>query len=91
MRTVKALSLLSASGASGQGPKERFPDVYLAYEHRDDAQYDSFLSLAEAEGFRIKRVPQLKIRKAVDAVLGWKDKSIYEGITVVQMKLQPVL
>ena len=87
---MKALSLLSVRGISEQNSKERFPDVYLAYEHRDDAQYDSFLSLAEVEGFKIKRVTQLKIRKAVDAVLGWKDKSIYEGITVVQMKLQGV-
>lgn len=90
LRTVKSLSVLSGSRASTQNSKECFPDVYLAYEHRDDAQYNSFLSLAEVEGFRIKRVPQLKIRKAVDAVLGWKDKSIYEGITVVQMKLQGV-
>ena len=84
---MKTLSLLSGGGASGQSPRERFPDVYLAYEHRDDAQYDSFLSLAEREGFRIKRVPPLKVRKAVDAVLGWKERSIYEGITIVQMKL----
>lgn len=90
LRTVKSLSVLSGSRASTQNSKECFPAVYLAYEHRDDAQYNSFLSLAEVEGFRIKRVPQLKIRKAVDAVLGWKDKSIYEGITVVQMKLQGV-
>jgi hypothetical protein len=84
---VKALSLLSGRGSSEQISKERFPDVYLAYEHRDDAQYDSFLSLAEREGFHAKRIPPLKVRKAVDAVLGWKDRSIYEGITVVQMKL----
>ena len=64
----------------------RGPDVYLAYEHRDDAQYDSFLAKAAGSGFRIKRVPTAKVRKAVERLYGWKAKE-YEGISVVHLRL----
>lgn len=65
---------------------KRGPDVYLAYEHRDDAQYNSFLARAVQQGFRVKRIPAIKIRKAVERLYGWKAVQ-YEGILVVHLRL----
>jgi len=66
--------------------KSKAPDVYLAYEHRDDAQYEAFLSEAERAGLRVKKVPTVKVRKAVSKAYGWRPEQ-YEGISVVHMKL----
>jgi hypothetical protein len=79
LSTIRTLSLQSLTGTRG-------PDVYIAYEHRDDAQYDSFLAKAEDAGFRIKRIPAPKIRKAVERLYGWKYGD-YDGISVVHMRL----
>jgi hypothetical protein len=63
------------------------PDVYIAYEHRDDAQYTSFTHQAEQMGFKVKIVPKGKVSKAVQGLYGWKAE-VYEGITVLYLKLQ---
>jgi hypothetical protein len=61
------------------------PNAYIAYEHRDDAQYASFLAKAEALGFKVRSVPAAKIRKAVRTAYGWTP-DMYTGITVMHMK-----
>lgn len=63
------------------------PDIYIAYEHRDDAQYTSFTQQAEAMGFKVKVVPKGKVGKAVTNLYGWKSED-YEGITVLYLKLK---
>lgn len=65
---------------------EKVPDVYLAYEHRDDAQYDSFTSKAEAKDFKVKKIAKSKISKAVQGLYGWKT-DVYDGVTVLLLKL----
>ena len=79
LSTIRTLSTQSMTDNRG-------PDVYLAYEHRDDAQYDSFLAKAAEAGFRIKRIPAPKVRKAVEKLYGWKAKE-HEGISVVHLRL----
>ncbi|KAK9894515.1 hypothetical protein P389DRAFT_197804 [Cystobasidium minutum MCA 4210] len=95
LRTIHALCLqscapapCSTSNTPLQAPSSpaRSPDIYIAYEHRDDAQYTSFTSQAEEMGFKIKIVPKGKIAKAVGNLYGWKAE-VYEGITVLQMRL----
>lgn len=67
--------------------KRSHPDIYIAYEHRDDAQYTSFTQKAESLGFKVKVVPKGKVGKAVSSLYGWKTE-VYEGITVLYLKLQ---
>ena len=62
------------------------PNVYIAYEHRDDAQYYSFLAKAEPLGFRVKPVPATKVRKAVYKAYGWSP-DMYTDITVLHMRI----
>lgn len=63
------------------------PDIYIAYEHRDDAQYTSFTRQAEDMGFKVKIAPKGKVGKAVSSLYGWSSE-VYEGITVLSLKLQ---
>lgn len=84
LRTIHTLCKQSSSSSPSDTTKT--PDIYIAYEHRDDAQYTSFTSQAEEMGFKIKVVPKGKVGKAVNALYGWKPE-VYEGITVLQMKL----
>ena len=83
LQTILSLCTRSTSDITNS------PDIYIAYEHRDDAQYTSFTQQAETMGFKVKVVPKGKIGKAVSSLYGWKSE-IYEGITVLYLKLQSV-
>lgn len=79
--TVQALSQQSMQ-RNGKGP-----EIYIAYEHRDDAQYTNFLLQAEARGFHIKTIHADTVHKAVYEAYAW-DAEQYEGISVFRMQLR---
>jgi hypothetical protein len=81
MPLLKTMYALSTSNSNS-----KIPDMYIAYEHRDDAQYTSFTSQAAIMGFKVKKIPKNKIVKSVAALYGWKS-DLWEGISVLHLKL----
>ena len=81
LRTLKALCSLSTTTAFGKTGAQRAPPIYLCVERRDPVLVDQVLSEA-AKTWVVKRVPNNKLRQAMEkGGLSW-DKSDWEDVEV---------
>ena len=71
----------------GRGNRATSPQIYIAYEHRDDAQYEAFLAQAVSKGFSCKHIHQSIVDKAVERAYGWST-DVHEGISILSMTLK---
>jgi hypothetical protein len=82
LRTAHALSVASSSGGHA------FPPVYLCIERRDSDALDNTLKEAQDTwGFKVGRIPQKHVQKAVEtADVKWEDDA-WHGVEIWKLLL----